>query len=535
MLPDFLHSSYQSYKEDTDILAKWLAVKAKQCGYPPDLLSSASQPHPPSKKLKGAARKKAKKAKNAGKEIIPPPKDPGSPADASRYTIKVKDFAALAECIAGFNKPVVKVPATVVKVLNRAIRLRQQHHTWSRVQAESQLSADFEESNQSHAHFLGILERTREILKPRMPSEMIDDFLSKPYSSSSDQGRSDTRGNDQISNMFDNLDIQEPSQSFLDAPDVELATGIRDSREPNYEAERLQSMEEQYMAIHCLFQDVRNIRSFLRQLWQSYRDGDIALVAASITTNTAIDFVRSLEQDLLQQFPDKSDYESIMAIFYSVQCLHQGHDPNNRLRPDDPLNFEVYDLAEEVMMPTFIVLEGLQRVISPDEIPLYKPGFYGARDTTTPWSGKSDREKVRDDRLVLMEAFPDLMLVVMTTSRCTLAEDELIRGIRQMSPGKPIPLWLVFAVQCFLDTQHVLGRDVRRGHIELQRTANSIRASITQNLKFHELLHIDNWPWENDTQFSGSLEVIEEWIQQDLVANKMKAVRNTIYIFLLLD
>ena len=528
MLPDFLQSSYLTYKQDTDILAKWLAVKAKQCGYPADLLSpsdpptSSIQPNSPSQRPKGAKRKKAQ---NAGKKAAPPPKGPNGPASAPKYTIKVKDFAALAECIAGFNKPAVKVPLTVVEVLTRAIKLRQQHHTWSRAQQESAASTGVEESNQSHAYFLGILERTREILKPRMPPETIDDFLSKPSSGSSDLATSDTQVNGQISNMFDNLDIQEPSQEFLDAPNVEPATIDKAAQESNYEVERLQSIEELYTATHCLFEDISNIRSFLRQLWASYKDGEIALVAASITANTAIDFVRSMEQDFLQRFPDRSDYESIMQIFYGAQCINRGLNPGNKQRPNDHFNFEVYDLAQEVMVPTYIVLESLQRVISPNQLPLYKPGHFGFRDTTTAWTKKSDREKFQDDQLVLMEAFPDLMLTAIMTSRFSLAEDELIRGIRQMAPGKIIPLWLVFAAQCFLDTQHVLDQDVGQGHTELQQTGNAIRASITQNMKFHQSLRVETWPTQNDTRFSGTLTVIEEWIRQDVVAAKMKTVR----------
>ena len=117
-----------------------------------------------------------------------------------------------------------------------------------------------------------------------MPSEMINDFLSKPTSKSSNQEKPDTQANGQISNMFANLDIQEPSQTFLDAPDVERSIGTKVSQEPKFEAEQVQSLEEQYLAAHCLFQDVRKIRSFLRQLWESYRDDDLSLAAASITT-----------------------------------------------------------------------------------------------------------------------------------------------------------------------------------------------------------------------------------------------------------
>ena len=532
MLPNFLQSNYQTYKEDTNFIVKWLAVKAKQCGYPTDLLSppdpltSLPEPVRPSQRLKGAARKKAK---NAAKEDTAPVKDPDSLVDAPRYTIKVKDFTALAEYIARFTKPVVKVPAALVKVLDRAIDLRQQHNTWSQGQAESEPLVDVKESNETHAYFLGILERTREILKPRMPAELIDDFVSKPSSAVTGQEKSGVQTDGQIKNMFSNLDIQEPSQTFLDAPDAERATDKHVGLQPDYEAEKIQSLGEQYLAAHCLFQDVRNIRSFLRQLWASYRDGGLSLVAVSITTNTAIDFVRSIEQDFLQRFPDKSDYESIMKFFYGVQCVHRGHDPNSKQQVDDLFNFEVYDLAEEVMLPTYIVLESLQRIVTPGVLPIYKPGHFGVRDMRTEWTKKSAREKVHDDRLVLMEAFPDLMLMTMITSKSPLAEDELLRGIRQMAPGKIIPLWLVFAAQCFLDAQHMLGRDVVRGHAELEQTVNAIRASTKQNvLKFHQSLRIETWPRQNDFQFSEILRVIEEWIQHDMVADKLKAVRTEV-------
>lgn len=525
MLPNFLQSSYQTYKEDTDYIAKWLAVKAKQCGYPADLLSTLSPPstssHParPSQRLKGAARKKAK---NVAKGEAAQSENPDSRADPPRYTIKVKDFTALAECIARFRKPAVQVPVTIVKALNRAIELRQQHNIWSRDQAESKMLPNAE-SDESHSHFLGILESTRETLKSRMPSDMLNDFLSEP-SQATGRVQSEKQVNGKIGNMFGNLDIEEPSQTFVDAPDIETTIGIKTVNEPNYEAEKLQSLEEQYLAAYCLFQDVKIIRSFLGQLWANYKDGALSLVSVSITTNTAVDFVRRMEQDILQQFPDMSDYQSIVELFYKSQCLYRGHDPNGRQRAGDFFNFEVYDLTEEVMMPTYIVLEALQKAARPGQIPLYKPGFFGVRDTSTEWTQKSARDKSYDDRLILTEAFPDLMLLSTVTTRFALAEDELMRGIRQVAPGKIIPLWLVFATQCFLDIQHALGRDVAHGHTELQRTANTIRASIQQNLRFHESLRTETWPRGCDTDFSRSLTIIEEWVGQDLVALKMKNV-----------
>lgn len=528
MLSDFLKSSLKTYKDDTDSIATWLAVTAKQCGYSSDLLdrTDSFSSSKPSTRLKGKARKRAKGAATARGNQSATSQIAGEPPAKPSYIIKVRDFITLAEYIAGFSRPVIKVPAYLVNSLNRAIKLRSEHNAWSRERKDSDELTERANTDESHSYFLGILERTREILKPRMPSDMIDDPLCEPPLGIGADRDSVEKLTSQTRNMFGDLDIQEPSQEFLDAPDVTLAPASRSSVENRYKVETIQSLEEQYLAAHCLFQDVSHIRSFLRQLWICYRKGTIQLVAASITTNTAIDFVRELEQDYLQQFPEQSDYESIVKMFYNVQCLTRGEDPNHKQQPDDLFNFAAYDLAEECLLSTYILLSSVQAVISPGHLPIYKPGHFGHRDLRRNWSQKSPREKFQDDKLVLLEAFPDLLLMTRIASRSPLAEDELIRGFRDMAPGKDIPLCLVFAAQCFLDVQHSLEQDVSSAHEELMRTANGIRASIKQNIKFHESLRIDNWPRSNDFKFTEMMIVAEEWVLKDMIAEELRKVGN---------
>ena len=517
MLPNFLHSSLKTYKEDTNTIACWLAVKAKQCGYPSDLLDNTGEPSSvtssnqtaqPSGRLKGNARKKAKAA---AKNVPDVSKDH---TDVPVYIIKIREFVGLAEWIVGFKKPVVSVPRNLVVALDRAIALRKRHNDWSREGKGLDCTTDrANDADESHSYFLGILEQTREILKPRMPSDVNDEFLSKP------SGDTKKQSIDEIKNSFANLDVQEPTQAFIDAPDV--VPESKATSEPRYEAEILRSIEELYLATHCLFQDVRNIRSFLRLLWSNYLEG-LDIVAVSLTTNTAIDFVRNLEQEYLLQFPDQSDYTAIVKIFYGPQCSIRGEDPDHRQHPEDLFNFAVYDLAEECLLTTYTVLAAVQEVISPGQLPIYKAGLFGRRDLGNDWVEKQPREKFSDDKLVIFEAFTDLMVMTMISSKSPLAEDELIRGFRNMAPGKNIPLWLVFATQCFLDAQHILKKDVVRPHAQLLQTANAISASVNQNLKFHQSLRAENWPRTNDFQFKETLRVNEEWIQRDVVAEKLK-------------
>lgn len=174
-------------------------------------------------------------------------------------------------------------------------------------------------------------------------------------------------------------------------------------------------------------------------------------------------------------------------------------------------------------MSTYSILSSIQDVISPGHLPIYKPGHFGYRDLSSNWSQKSPREKYKDDSLVLMEAFPDLMLMTMIKSS-PLSEDELIRGFRDMAPGKGIPLWLVFSAQSFLDVQHVLEKDVTRAHEQLLKIVSGISGSIEENLKFHQSLRIVNWPRSNDKNFIEILSVMEEWVTKDLVAERLRKV-----------
>lgn len=501
MLSPNLHSSYKTYKEDTKAIATWLAVNAKRCGYSDDLLdrlgaASSAKATQAAPRLKGKARKKAqnaiKEASSTGSAPIVVPSKTKTPT----YIIKIKESVSLAEYIVACTKPLIQVPTTLVRVLDRAILLRKNFsaETGSNI---------FDEG---HAYFRGILEKTREVLKPRSPSETVNDRLTKPVSAID---AADVARSEDIQNIFDKLDLEEPSQEFLDSPDVVPSSQPGKERQPNYEVEALQTKEEEYLAVHCLLEDVKHIRRFLCALWGNYQDG-MDLIATSITVNTAIDFVRTLEQDPVSRFPAKRDYEDMIRPFFMVQCAHRGQDPNHRQRRDDMFNMAVYDLLEDI--------------IQSGSVPQYKPGHFGYRDTRLPWSQKSPRDQIHDDRLVLLEGFPDLVLLSMIRSKSPLAEDELMRGVRTMSPGKDIPLWLVFAAQCFLDAQHELKEAISNGHDQLKASANSLKASIEENLKFHESVRIVNWPKTNDLLFTEMLRVINEWVRKDVVAEKWKKV-----------
>ncbi|THZ80312.1 hypothetical protein D6C84_07552, partial [Aureobasidium pullulans] len=495
-----LKGTYAIYKEDTDSVASWLASTARRCGYSVDLLTATTGGASDQKAPKKKKRKKAKTSKPA--EATPTQQKSSNPPSSSltTYTIAVKDFVPLAEYIVAFQKPPVKVPSSFVGVLNRAIALRKKHNSW------------FGHSSKDDGHnfFLGVLERVRETLKSRMLSDTVDDLMTRP-SASSDTKSIDTG---HIGNAFAGLTLEESSDEFLNAvPSTSAANAPAEADDgARYQAERLQKVEEQYLAAHCLLADINTIREHIKQLWGMYRDGLMDLQSVSITTNTAVELVRHMQEDYDKNFPEHADFEGLINTFYIAQCVHQGHDPNHRERRGDIINMAMYDIADEVLLPAYTILASLSDVVAPGQIPLYKPGHFGFRDLSTEWSQKSSRDKLEDDKLVLFEAFSGFSAIAKTGC---FAEDELIRGVREMAPGKKVPLWLTFAVQSFLDVQHVMGPHVAQGIVDLQTAARHIGASLNQNFKFHEKLRINTWDVHNDRV----LKQIQKIIERSLLRN----------------
>lgn len=305
MLPDNLVSVYQQYKKDTNAVASWLASTAKSCGYPPDLLfGGSSQTNGPerSKRLKGKARKEAKAAASQAQ---------GSSSSSARpeYTIAIKDFIPLAEFVAASQKPAVSVPAAFAKTLNRVIAARSE---FGNQLAEFGISTDVS-VEYKHSYFVGVLEKVREVLKPRV-SPVFQDAASTPT-------EPDPIG--EIGGRFAGLSVYEPSEEFVNAPDINRPISVKQDN-ASYVAEPLKDLDEALFAYCLLINDLRVIRCRIEWIWTNYRDGGFDLVAAAIATNTACDLARNLMDDIEPMFKEHGGAVVVGTRFFVYQCMMKG-------------------------------------------------------------------------------------------------------------------------------------------------------------------------------------------------------------------
>lgn len=127
MLPEILAGSYLRYKEDTNVFTTWLSKAAVACEYKPaqrqQLKQRPAQQQTPTTtpRLKGKARKEAKAAAAESKKLSD---NNDAPQPTVKYNVTTQELLNQAEAVAKCGKATVKLPDSVVRILQRAIGAR---------------------------------------------------------------------------------------------------------------------------------------------------------------------------------------------------------------------------------------------------------------------------------------------------------------------------------------------------------------------------------------------------------------------------
>lgn len=500
MLPKNLSSSYQQYKNDTDSIASYLATTAKRYGYVSESKSKSAKKRAKARNTAGPAASDASQSNVSGSQ------------GRRTYTIAIKDFTVFAEFVAAQNDPPVQVSAKFASLLDRAIATRE----WFAGAVSPHLPDDAQklESDDRHAFFLGVLKKVRNVLAPRFAQGYVP-------------AKKQPKSMHDVLNMFEHLNLEEPSEAFEQAPNVAVAPLKPEDADADYKAERIDSLQESFLAFYLLLSDLNSLRDEVSRAWEGYKCGLIDLVAASITTNTAVDLARAMEEDLKDMFSKHGGADKMLIMYYHGQCMQAGTTESYKERPGDEMNFRMYKVADLLFWPAFILLSSFSDVIQPKSLPEMKPGFFGTYAPSSDRSRKSSREKFQEDKILLLELLPELLVLFHGTER-TQAEDEFTRGFRIFSKTKEVPLWLAFAATLFLDIHHILRDEVDFCFKRLADTADYVVKSINQILEFHSDLKVENWPAQNDEVMKAFAAEIKYWIQDDphLVAARQLKRRN---------
>ncbi|RBR16528.1 uncharacterized protein FIESC28_06937 [Fusarium coffeatum] len=126
----------------------------------------------------------------------------------------------------------------------------------------------------------------------------------KPFSDSADSTSTDTV--DRLTNQFDALEVYEPSEDFIDAPDMQRLEPTK-KEEAIYEVDPSESLDEALIAFCIMCKDLAEIRKCILNLWlelvtpvKGGPDHDPGVLA--VVTNTAVEFGRSIAEDAMPAF-----------------------------------------------------------------------------------------------------------------------------------------------------------------------------------------------------------------------------------------
>ncbi|EGO54381.1 hypothetical protein NEUTE1DRAFT_131919 [Neurospora tetrasperma FGSC 2508] len=486
MLPLPLKSEYLGYKKDTDAVAAWLASTAKKCGFPADQLksgswdtsdtSSLSTKSSSSGRKKGKARKAASAAVQATKKAI---------HGVSKYIVAISDYPKLAKHIADTADPAITVPDNFVVTINRVISNRS---GFGERLAEHGVGPDTK-GDLKHRHFVEVLKKVREALLPRMSSKASTSTKVKAAKS------------DEISNRFAGLAVEEPSQAFLDAPDVERPTQPTEDK-TIYEAETLAELEDVLFTYTIMMNDLARIRATIRWIWENYQKGLFDIAAAAVATDTALALARGIIDEAEPSFKNfEGATWGVQHKFFLACCLRKGYNINSVFSDDasDNFNYNMYDLADECFINAHRCLLSFLDVLSPDHLPIIREGVLGHYDPTKNRDNLPGHAKFKEDQILLMEFLSELTVVTRMIPSYPV-EDEFMRGVREMDKTSKIPLSLVFAAQTFLDIHHLLRVDVSQGSKFMQNEIKHLSQTLKDHLDYHKKskLRIKNWPERMD-------------------------------------
>lgn len=476
MLPDHLYSSYKRYKADTSYVASWLTATAQRCGY----ISSARQEGSTSESRLPVLEEKAQKLAQEASQGS----DRSDIQNARRHRIDIEEFVPLAEYIAKCRKLRVEDSETFASVLQDCIRARSRHLAHHQRSGNETGSSG---ENRRHDYFVRILQQVKDILEPLLPkSSATNQSGTSPYLAST-------------SNIFENLSIDELSET---TNHNERSHEIFEPEAPPYAINLGASEEEVRIATAMLFFDVHRLRDVIKRVWLLFQENKLDLMAASLATNTAIDFTRSIQFEFENTFPGQVDLNK-------EPCYHCAYLADQSASPR-PLS--CFETARFVL----IQFKKVYLDDTSDFVPTVAPSNLALYDEVEVEGFPSIHSSYSSDLSLAMGVIPEFCVLI-ETSPFVQGEHELIRGLREVVNEKKEVFWATFALQVFLDMRNVVGEGVTRGFEQLLRESQTMARSIKAVLKLHQL---PNPTLEsNEKPLQQVIKLIEEWTESDFVGD----------------
>ncbi|KAJ3044320.1 hypothetical protein HDV00_002640 [Rhizophlyctis rosea] len=314
-----------------------------------------------------------------------------------------------------------------------------------------------EEDNVSHQHFISVLERAYNLFE-RVGRR----------AAGGERGKEDTAGEKskgldkevaEVSNKFDVLEVEDVEEDGTS--DVE-ETPVRPVPEPKVqkptaEEERAPAyalMEERHaeakFAAWCLYEDLKNVRTFIKKLWIKYKLRQITEVTVSITMTVAMELVASMEQNMKTNYPELNMYVKWATM------LHLDNESKMKGRTIDKNDPAIQQLAELGMTKCYVILSQLMEFCDAEVEKLLM--FPGTTAKLNPKSSRPDmtyEQQLGEDMVLVLGQVSDWSWMAQHGPAHGFNDDALLKHFREWQnskdPWNP-SITFLFALQIFLDS-----------------------------------------------------------------------------------
>lgn len=425
MTPDWFSGTYKCYKADTNAFVSWLTTAAIECGY--DL---NNPPNPHSSKPAGTAKKEKSKARSVVK-------------------VSGRQLLEQAKHVVGSGSR-VPVPSEVVNAAKRTVEARRKCAAWYAATFAGIKSATLDAQNRGHRHFVTTLLKILDILEPNFMAAGEE----KQDGEEVADGRkwADVKN---LTNIFELLDVEDCIDDDGDTPLSANSTPVPKSKAKmaiagQKDGEGIES--RWYFKAFCAFQDLNDIRGYLKGLWEGYRGGKVDIIVAAATTEVAFHIMEELERDTLCPMIGgrRLDPEEVAGQFFEHCCHLRGEIPIVGPGP-------MWDVAEWLGLTIKPQLDLWIGEILHEKAELRR--CYGVYDPSADRNKMSSYQRYCEDCFILAHIISDTVVSgncqawgynLLTADKVT----ETLRDLGHRHEKSMSSIWLCFGIQILLDTHY---------------------------------------------------------------------------------
>jgi hypothetical protein len=431
-LAPLLVDTYRKYKKGTNNFVQWLTETARATGTVNDMFKDSRQDvvPPTGGRLKGAARKEAKKAGLTHNTT-------------ATCQITTKSFLTLATAIAADKRTCV--PSAVFTTLHAVIQGRKDCAVWYSMISD-QTDDAAKESNAGHRHFIKLLEDVLEIIKPKLPQ-----IQRQPLKAAKTAPL-------HTNNAYEHLESEE-SLETEDMPDV-IESPVRPvTQKVSYKLEL--SDTDVSFAIYCFLKDTTHLRLAVRRTWREFAKGDIGLQAAALTMNAALAMIEKLSNEFEQAHPRFKDSGSQKMHLEIVKFICSSYSESGK-------GPAFIDAGDEDSDP-FAYKEGKQMLRSNTVMCTHTTELV----IEIFWKGKNREEcRLTNDEKRFLKCISQFASM---PDKGPVPGSYMVRkAANSMLYDRKLNSWIIFSLQIFWDMQRELGSSLHLGKMLFDKAGQQL-------------------------------------------------------------